>query len=73
MQKDGKKKRKHEMGTGGFCVCTKCGERTLHQKGISRFGIPCFEVRCPKCGEKMVRKGSGHHRMMEEKDNIILM
>jgi hypothetical protein len=72
MQKERKKERKHEMGTGGFCICTKCGERSLHQKGIPRFGIPCFEVRCPKCGAKMVREGSYHQQLIEEKKNSIL-
>jgi hypothetical protein len=61
------KERKHEMGPRGFCICTKCGERTIHQKGI-----PCIEARCPKCSAKMVREGSDHHRLIEEKKNSIL-
>jgi hypothetical protein len=35
-------------GTGGYCVCSDCGERVLHQKGI-----PCFQERCPKCAKPM--------------------
>ncbi|RPJ69973.1 MAG: hypothetical protein EHM20_15880, partial [Alphaproteobacteria bacterium] len=32
-------------GTGGFCVCPGCGSKIEHQAGI-----PCTEVKCPKCG-----------------------
>jgi len=38
-------------GTGGFCVCAKCGEKVSHQRGIK-----CTEVKCPKCGHTMVRE-----------------
>jgi len=38
-------------GPGGFCVCPSCGEKTEHQ-----VGIPCYEVKCPKCGTMMVRE-----------------
>ena len=54
---------RHEgMGPGGFCVCPKCGERVPH-----RPGTPCQEERCPKCGAKMLREGSYHHRLWLEK------
>ncbi|HHM23490.1 MAG TPA: ferredoxin [Bacteroidetes bacterium] len=55
--------RHHEgMGPGGFCVCPKCGERIPHTPGR-----PCQEERCPKCGAKMLREGSYHHRLWLEK------
>ena len=37
-------------GTGGYCVCAKCGEKVAHQQGIK-----CTTVKCPKCGHPMVR------------------
>lgn len=37
-------------GPGGFCVCSGCGTKLEHQAGI-----PCAEVKCPKCGLPMVR------------------
>ena len=37
-------------GTGGYCVCPKCGEKLPHQPGT-----PCSSVSCPKCGAKMIR------------------
>jgi Zn finger protein HypA/HybF involved in hydrogenase expression len=52
------KERKHIMGSGGECVCPKCGTRTAHQSGV-----PCQEQRCPECGAKMLRVGSEHHRL----------
>ncbi len=38
------------MGPSGECVCTKCGERVQHQRGM-----PCYQMKCPKCGSKMIR------------------
>jgi predicted amidophosphoribosyltransferase len=54
--------RRHEMGEGGYCVCPKCGEKTAHSRGV-----PCQEERCPKCGAKLLREGSYHHRLFQEK------
>ena len=56
-------KRKHEMGRGGLCICPKCDEEIPHSRGK-----PCMEERCPKCGAKMVRKGSYHHQQIQEKN-----
>ena len=38
------------MGPGGNCVCPNCGEKVPHERGV-----PCFEVKCPKCGTTMTR------------------
>ncbi len=51
-----------ELGTGGNCVCPKCGKKVAHQAGK-----PCQEERCPDCGSKMLREGSAHHQLFEEK------
>lgn len=37
-------------GPGGNCVCPSCREKVPHQQGT-----PCYNVKCPKCGTKMVR------------------
>lgn len=50
--------RRHDMGAGGSCVCPKCDHRIPHQRGV-----PCQEERCPKCGAKLLREGSEHHRL----------
>ncbi len=50
------------MGSGGHCVCPKCGEEIPHRRGI-----PCQDERCPNCGAKMVREGSYHHNLIKEK------
>ena len=54
--------RRHEMGVGGYCVCPKCGEKTLHHDGI-----PCQDEQCPNCGAKLLREGSHHHKLFQQK------
>jgi hypothetical protein len=54
--------RRHEMGADGTCICPKCGHRIAHVPGV-----PCQDERCPECGAKMLREGSYHHRLLEEK------
>jgi len=54
--------RRHDMGSGGFCVCPKCGEETPH-----RSGVRCQDETCPKCGAKLLRKGSYHYQLFAEK------
>lgn len=50
------------LGAGGFCICLKCGHRSLH-----RPGAPCLDERCPECGAALVREGSFHHREITER------
>jgi hypothetical protein len=38
-------------GPGGSCVCPSCGHRQPHVTGQ-----PCYEVECPKCGNRMTRE-----------------
>jgi hypothetical protein len=54
--------RGRDMGPGGFCVCPKCDERIRHNRGV-----PCQEEKCPRCGARMLREGSHHHELFEEK------
>ena len=37
-------------GTGGQCVCPKCGHKTPHSAGQ-----PCNQKTCPRCGTRMTR------------------
>ncbi len=38
-------------GTGGFCICMKCGEKVPHTRGIK-----CTTLKCPECGHTMIRE-----------------
>ena len=38
------------LGAGGECICPNCGYKATHQQGV-----PCYEVKCPKCGTTMIR------------------
>jgi len=41
------------LGPGGECICTNpgCGTTAPHQRGV-----PCYQVKCPKCGSPMTRR-----------------
>ena len=39
------------IGVGGNCVCPSCGATVPHQ-----VGVPCSNINCPKCGNKMIRQ-----------------
>jgi uncharacterized protein len=39
------------QGPGGNCVCPSCGHKIAHQAGM-----PCYEIKCEKCGTNMVRE-----------------
>ena len=56
----------HTMGSGGECVCPKCGALIPHQRGV-----PCQDERCPECeGKKMLRVGSDHHKLWLRKKHL---
>jgi predicted Fe-Mo cluster-binding NifX family protein len=38
------------LGPGGFCLCPVCSLNVPHEQGI-----PCIQVRCPRCGQPMER------------------
>jgi predicted Fe-Mo cluster-binding NifX family protein len=38
-------------GPGGYCVCPQCGQREPHGRGV-----PCMQMKCPKCGAAMTRE-----------------
>lgn len=39
------------FGTGGYCVCAKCGKKVPHQQGVK-----CTTLKCPECGHTMIRE-----------------
>ena len=39
------------LGPGGECVCPDCGKTAPHQRGV-----PCYQIKCPKCGSQMTRR-----------------
>lgn len=40
-----------KSGPGGECLCLSCGSITAHEAGV-----PCYQVKCPKCGLNMTRR-----------------
>lgn len=43
--------RRRGLGPGGRCTCIKCGYSVPHKRGV-----PCYSLKCPKCGSPMGRK-----------------
>jgi len=39
------------LGPGGNCLCPACGATVPHQ-----VAVPCYQVKCPKCGQPMTRQ-----------------
>ena len=39
------------LGPGGYCVCPSCGHKVPHQRGV-----PCYQMKCPRCGAAMTRQ-----------------
>jgi len=50
------------LGAIGYCICPKCEEKIPPRRGIL-----CLQERCPKCGSKMIREGSFHHNLYQQK------
>ncbi len=43
--------RMQEGCSGGDCICSECGYKTEHKRGI-----PCATIKCPKCNINLTRK-----------------
>ncbi len=39
------------LGPGGECICQNCNITVTH-----RMGVPCYDMKCPLCGQTMMRK-----------------
>ena len=42
---------KRGAGPSGQCVCPSCGATSQHQ-----IGVPCYSMKCSKCGAAMARR-----------------
>ena len=51
------------MGPNGECVCPRCGYAASHETGV-----PCQTTRCPDCDAKLMRRGSRHHLLAQERN-----
>ncbi|RKZ32830.1 hypothetical protein DRQ33_05190 [bacterium] len=47
----GRGKGPYSAGPGGYCVCPNCGNRIAHTAGT-----PCYQTKCPQCGQQMIRE-----------------
>ena len=50
------------FGTGGDCVCAKCGKKVPHQQGVK-----CTNIKCPDCGTTMIREELLKQKQEEKK------
>jgi predicted RNA-binding Zn-ribbon protein involved in translation (DUF1610 family) len=50
-ERHGRRGERRGTGPDESCVCLSCGEKVLHERGV-----PCRSVKCPKCGNFMIRK-----------------
>ncbi|MCK5476594.1 MAG: cation transporter [Candidatus Aenigmarchaeota archaeon] len=41
----------YAFGPGGYCVCSKCGYKIKHKRGVS-----CSSMKCPKCNIALTRR-----------------
>ncbi|AHJ12930.1 hypothetical protein [Sulfurospirillum multivorans] len=49
------------FGEGGFCVCSKCGAKIAHERGVK-----CTTQKCPSCGHTLVRE-----ELLHAKESVI--
>ena len=64
----GKGKNGKPQGDGGadICVCSKCGYKVSHKKGI-----PCNETKCPKCKTVMIGKTKKAEKKIKPKKSAV--
>ena len=64
----GRHGRRGGFGSGGFCICPKCGHKEPHTPGT-----PCSALLCPQCNIRLIRENSEHHKFIinkkREKEN----
>ncbi|KPA16455.1 hypothetical protein MHK_003336 [Candidatus Magnetomorum sp. HK-1] len=49
----GRRKRHRQMNQCPECICPECHQTIMHQASV-----PCFQMKCPKCGTPMARRFS---------------
>ncbi len=52
----------HKLGNMDYCICSQCGEKYQHIRGV-----PCMKRKCQKCGSVLFREGSVHHQQINRK------
>ena len=38
-------------GPSGYCICSKCGYKIVHERGV-----PCSNLKCPTCNTNLERE-----------------